>query len=92
MWRDREKSRYTINKVPLTKSRLGCGLLLSPAINTDEHKGGYNLLQTTDLNLNVQAWFKRNVNLVICHVFSLPRAVLRGGYLTGGLELLKISI
>ena len=30
MWTDWEKSCYTFSKVPLTKSRLGCGLLLSP--------------------------------------------------------------
>ena len=33
MWTDQEKSRYTTNKVLLTKSRLGCRLLLSPAIS-----------------------------------------------------------
>ena len=31
MWTDREKSCYTFNKVPLTKSRLYCRLILSPA-------------------------------------------------------------
>ena len=31
MWTDKEKSSYTVNKVPLTKSSLDCGLLLSPA-------------------------------------------------------------
>ena len=31
MWTDQEKSCHTVNKVPLTKSRLDCGLLLSPA-------------------------------------------------------------
>ena len=30
MWTDQEKSCYTVNQVPLTKSRLECGLPLSP--------------------------------------------------------------
>ena len=42
--------------------------------STDEHHGGYNLLQNTDLNFKVHLKFKRNANLVICHVFSPPRA------------------
>ena len=29
----------------------------------------YDLLQNTGLNLNVQVKFKKNVNLVVCHVF-----------------------
>ena len=38
--------------------------------NTDEHYGGYNLFQNTDLNRNVQVKFKQNVDLVvICHIF-----------------------
>ena len=32
MWTDREKSDHAVNKMPLTKSRLGCGLLLSPSL------------------------------------------------------------
>ena len=31
-WTDREKSDHAVIKMLLTKSRLGCGLLLSPAI------------------------------------------------------------
>ena len=31
MWTDQEKSCHTVNKMPLTKSRLDCRLLLSPA-------------------------------------------------------------
>jgi len=41
--------------------------------------------QNTDLNLDVQAKFKQNINLVICHVYSPSRAiesiVLRDDYL-----------
>ena len=40
--------------------------------DTDEHYGGYNLLQNRDLNLNVQAKFKRNIKFVICHLFLFP--------------------
>ena len=35
MWTDWGKSHYTFSKVHLTKSRLGCGLLLSPATKLD---------------------------------------------------------
>ena len=35
------------------------------------------VLQNTDLNLNVQAKFKQNVNLVICHVFNAALAFLK---------------
>ena len=44
--------------------------------NTDEHYGGYNLFQNTDLNLDVQVKFKLNVDFVaICHIFSHSQAV-----------------
>ena len=43
--------------------------------NKDEYYRGYNLLQNTDLELNVQEKFKRNVILVNCHVFPLSGAV-----------------
>ena len=41
-------------------------------IDTDEHYGGYNLLQNKDLKLNFQAKFKRNIKFVICHLFLFP--------------------
>ena len=43
--------------------------------NKDEYYRGYNLLQNTDLELNVQEKFKRNVILVNFHVFPLSGAV-----------------
>ena len=62
--------------------------------NTDEHYGGYNLFQNTDLSLDVQEKFKQNVDfVVICHIFSHSRAVksviLQDDYLTSGLDLKK---
>ena len=62
--------------------------------NTDEHYGGYNLFQNTDLNRNVQVKFKQNVDLVvICHIFftfpSSLKSYLQDDYLTSGLELKK---
>lgn len=45
--------------------------------STDKHYGGNNLLQNTD-DFDVQSSFEVQANtiLVICHVFSTPRAVI----------------
>ena len=52
MWTYQEKSCYTVNKVPLTKSRLNCELLLSPA--TTDYSRSLKIQLAGFLNLHIQ--------------------------------------
>ena len=52
MWTYQEKSCYTVNKVPLTKSRLDWGLLLSPA--TTDYSRSLKIQLAGFLNLHIQ--------------------------------------
>ena len=52
MWTYQEKSCYTVNKVPLTKSRLDWGLLLSPA--TTDYSRLLKIQLVGFLNLHIQ--------------------------------------
>ena len=52
MWTYQEKFCYTVNKVPLTKSRLNCELLLSPA--TTDYSRSLKIQLAGFLNLHIQ--------------------------------------
>ena len=52
MWTYQEKSCYTVNKVPLTKSRLDWELLLSPA--TTDYSRSLKIQLAGFLNLHIQ--------------------------------------